>query len=95
MSTKINNLLKGKTTQLKHDDINEILHSIPNLGNANRKKLEKALRSGKGCRIQLDDYEMKMEGSGFNVGKYARKDAKFGLMFELGPEMEAEQQLHV
>jgi ribosomal protein S3AE len=75
MSTKINNLLKGKTTQLKHDDINEILHSIPNLGNANRKKLEKALRSGKGCRIQLDGYEM--EGSGFNIGKMAKKSAKF------------------
>lgn len=70
---KLNQLLKGKTTQLKNEDIMDILESIPDLGNANRKKLEKAYNSGKGCRIQLDEYEM--SGSGF--GSFARKGAKF------------------
>ena len=72
MTKKINQLLKGKTTQLKHDEIEAILAHIPNIGHDNYKKLEKAFRNNKGCRICLREEEL--EGCGFmNVAKKGAK----------------------
>ena len=72
--TKLNNLLKKKTVQLSHDDIEEIISNFPNIGEANYKKLSKAYANGKGCRICLDEDEL--SGSGF--GSMAKKGLKVG-----------------
>jgi hypothetical protein len=75
MTKKINQLVNGKTTQLKHEDIPYILEHTPNIGPSNYKKLEKAYRSGKGCRVCLGEEEL--QGSGFmNVAKKGAKIVK-------------------
>ncbi len=59
---QINNLRKGKTIQLKPEQMGNGSMNI-DLEDANLKKMEKAYVSGKGLRIKLNQREI--EGSGF------------------------------
>lgn len=71
------NLLNGRVSQIKGDAIVSVIHNFPNLSRENVKKLEKAYRSGKGCRIQLMEHEI--GGSGF--ASMAKKGLKSGAKF--------------
>ena len=61
--TKLHKLIKGKTVQLSPDEIEIVVTNLPNLGIENYKKLEKAHRNRKGCRISVHEHEL--EGCGF------------------------------
>ena len=61
--TKLHKLIQGKTVQLSPSEIELIIGHLPNIGIHNYKKLEKAHRHKKGCRISVCEEEL--EGSGF------------------------------
>ena len=71
---KINNLLKGKTIQINPSEIENYVAKIPNMSDANFKKLNKAYKNNRGCRCSFDDNEL--VGSGF--ASMAKKGAKAG-----------------
>lgn len=72
MSLKMKKLHKGLTQQLKDEDIVDAVHYFPNMGVDNYHKLNKAYMNGKGCRITLQEHEMK----GCGLGKSIKKNTK-------------------
>jgi hypothetical protein len=76
---KMKKLQKGKTCQLKHEEIQAIASSV-RLSNANKRKLERAFRNHKGIRIQLSPDEIEENyGSGLmsSIKKGAAQGANF------------------
>ena len=63
MTKKLHQISKGKTTQLRGQDIVDVVSNFPNMGYHNFNKLNRAYIKGCGCRIKLEDDEM--VGSGF------------------------------
>ena len=73
MSHKMKKLLKGHMTQLSGEDIVDAVHHFPNMSQQTYNKLNKAYMKGKGCRICLNDEEMR----GCGIVKEAKKVGKF------------------
>jgi hypothetical protein len=69
---KLRKIRNGATLQLSYPELEYIYDNMPNLSPSNQKKIEKAYKSGKGCRVNFDPQEL--DGSGFV------KSAKKGLM---------------
>lgn len=72
--TKLRKIRNGSTLQLSYPELEYIYDNMPNLSQSNQKKIEKAFKGGKGCRINFDVEGGELEGSGF------LKSAKKGLM---------------
>jgi hypothetical protein len=72
--TKLRKIRSGATLQLSYPELEYIYDNMPNLSQSNQKKIEKAFKGGKGCRINFDVEGGELEGSGF------LKSAKKGLM---------------
>ena len=74
--SKLKKLQNGKTVQISHNEINDVLHNIPNLSHENYNKLYKAHMSGKGVRINLNDDEFAGSGFGSDALRMAKRGAK-------------------
>ena len=70
--SKIDKLLSGKTIQLAHSEIEDVVRNFPNMSETNYNKLVKAYKSGKGSRLSFSDGEIL--GAGFS--KSAKKALK-------------------
>ena len=63
--TKARKIRNGGVLQLSYPELEYIYDNMPNLSPSNQKKIEKAFKSGKGCRINFDVQGGELEGSGF------------------------------
>jgi hypothetical protein len=70
---QLRKIRSGKILQLSHDQLQSLYDNMPNLSSSNEKKIIKAFRTGKGCRINFDEEEL--HGSGFV--KQIKKAGKF------------------
>jgi hypothetical protein len=76
---KFKKLIKGKTVQFNHDDLRNL---DPNIFDKSTKtKIEKAVRSGKGCRVMCNDDEAERLHNEIEGGRM-RIDKKIGKAFK-------------
>lgn len=75
--TQIEKLAQKKATLIKHDQILDCGFDIVKLKPDNQQKMKNAYHKGTGCKIQMDDEEIKGCGFAMQMGRgFAMKEGK-------------------